>query len=93
MLLCLRAWGIPAGDTSTQVGLTFAGLPLKVHLPDGGLLMRGEYRTGAGPRTHVAPPPPMGLAHKAQQLRCEVEGADRVPTGVGSLQRIASIEV
>ena len=48
---------------------------------------------GAGPRTHVAPPPPVWLAPKAKQLRCEVEGADRVPTGVGSLQRIASIEV
>ena len=75
------------------VGLTFAGLPLKLHLPDGVMLLRGEYRTGAGPRTHVAPPPPVWLAPKAKQLRCEVEGADRVPTGVGSLQRIAPIEV
>ena len=72
------------------VGLTFAGLPLKVHLPDGGLLLRGKYKTGAGPRTHVALPPPVWLAPKAKQLRCEVEGADRVPTGVGSLQRIPS---
>ena len=75
------------------VGLTLAGLPLTHHLPDGGLLLRGEYRMGAGPRTHVAPPPPVWLAPKAKQLRCEVEGANRVPTGVGSLQRIASNEV
>ena len=39
VLLCLKTWGIPAGVTAR--GTNIAGLPLKVHLADGGLLLRG----------------------------------------------------
>ena len=39
VLLCLKTWGMPAGVTAT--GTNIAGLPLKSHLADGGMLMRG----------------------------------------------------
>ena len=39
VLLCLKTWGIPAGVTAR--GANIAGLPLKSHLADGGMLMRG----------------------------------------------------
>ena len=36
---CAKAGGIPVGATAR--GTNIAGLPLKLHLADGGLLMRG----------------------------------------------------
>ena len=36
---CAKAGGIPVGATAR--GTNIAGLPLKVHLADGGLLLRG----------------------------------------------------
>ena len=36
---CAKAGGIPVGATAR--GANIAGLPLKLHLADGGLLMRG----------------------------------------------------
>ena len=36
---CANAGGIPIGATAR--GTNIAGLPLKLHLADGGLLMRG----------------------------------------------------
>ena len=36
---CANAGGMPVGDIAR--GTNIAGLPLKLHLADGGLLMRG----------------------------------------------------
>ena len=36
---CAKAGGIPVGATAR--GTNIAGLPLKLHLADGGLLLRG----------------------------------------------------
>ena len=48
-----KAGGIPVGATAR--GTNIAGLPLKPHLADGGLLLRGQHRMGLRPQGLFCP--------------------------------------
>ena len=45
---CAKAGGIPVGATAR--GTNIAGLPLKPHLADGDVLLRGQCRMGLRPQ-------------------------------------------